>query len=66
MARVYQREDWAMHPTRQSGEWEGGETSGRAGWPLMLLVVPIVVLAAGGICWGHARVGIRRRSGPRG
>lgn len=27
MARVFQREDWAMHPTRQSGEWEGGEAN---------------------------------------
>lgn len=27
MARVYRREDWAMHPTRQSGEWEGGEAN---------------------------------------
>ena len=27
MARVYQREDWAMHPTRQSGEWEGGDAN---------------------------------------
>ena len=27
MARVYQREDWAVHPTRQSGEWEGGEAN---------------------------------------
>lgn len=27
MARVVQREDWAMHPTRQSGEWEGGEAN---------------------------------------
>lgn len=27
MARVFQREDWAMHPTRRSGEWEGGEAN---------------------------------------
>lgn len=27
MARVYQREDWAMHPMRQSGEWEGGDAN---------------------------------------
>ena len=27
MARVYQREDWARHPIRQSGEWEGGEAN---------------------------------------
>ena len=27
MVRVVQREDWAMHPTRQSGEWEGGEAN---------------------------------------
>lgn len=48
------------------GEWEGAQAPGRAGWPLVLFAVPVIVLAAGGIFWGHGRAGFRRRPGPRG
>ncbi|MDB5542626.1 MAG: cupin [Devosia sp.] len=27
MARVIERREWAMHPTRWSGEWEGGDAN---------------------------------------
>lgn len=27
MAQVFERSDWAEHPTRRMGEWEGGETA---------------------------------------
>jgi len=27
MARVVERNEWAMHPTRAHGEWEGGDAN---------------------------------------
>ena len=27
MARIVERDEWAMHPTRWSGEWEGGDAN---------------------------------------